>query len=390
MKKWPLGTAVRSLSNKAKRVEKENVVLADALNLLSPETKTYKPSLYSNLTKGSAHEQFKVDDMLNVSMPKSAHAHTTQTYINNLFFGLSSLHNKKSEVLHMNDRELHTYVKTIQSESKILETIQLLYYQQRLTPKLLIELTLNKHFNNLLKCCINLFDLKSQNLHWWSNPLSYIHYNIILLKKSHDLKQPLMIIKNLKDNFDAYYFPLAQAGRLSPFYERIIWKFYFEYTKQFNEVYYINKLSSVRSMFLIWESSMNSGEISRYILTNQHLNELQQIFFKVCSNAVIQRNINEELSLGPNSILLSNLKQISIKYKLYDLNDQPQDESLRLVYYSLVNSLENITSNQSKDLGEEDVASLTQLLLDLKAYKEIKLMNMYTDVVAENAVMVRA
>lgn len=366
---------VRAVSSKAKNLEKENVILADALNLLSPKDK-YRPSLLANLTKGSAHEQYKADDVLNIKMPSNVTStNNKEVYLKNLFFGLSELlANKKNEVLQMNDRELHVYAKTLTSEAKIFETIQLLQYQGRLTPRLLMELTLNRHLVNLARCPINLMEIEKVDLSW-KNPLFNVHYNIILLKKFQDLKKPLMVIKNLKQNFDKYYLPLIIEGKLSPFYERIVWKFYFEYIKQYNEVYYIDSLKSLKSAFLIWESSpaLHNGDIAKHLAQSNMLNELQSIFFRICADERTQACITEEMEQG-NSTLLSNLKQVSIKYKIYDMAEVPVDESSRLVYYSLINSLENIVSNRMA----LDSPSKMALLAEMKRYKEERLMNMNT------------
>lgn len=374
-----LRSAQRFISTK--KPISENVILADALNLLSPSlvrAKPFKPSLFNNLTKGSAHEQYKHDDIMNVKLPTNSNA---ENYVNNLLVGLQSstiINKSRYQLLTMSSKDLSTYIKTVTSEEKLFEIIQLFHYQNKLTVRLLTEIVLNRSLVNLTKGPINLINLNEGSIKInqtnsiqsyfnssksdisWNDPLNHIQFNIILLKKYHDLKKPLLIIKNLKEHFNSQYLPLIKSKKLSPFYERIIWKFNFEYIKQFDEMYYISNLNSLQSSFLIWESSSsNSIEICKYILENSpNLNSIQKIFLSLCCNPSIDTK------------LISALKKLSIKYKLYSLPEQPTNESSRLVFYSLVNSMEILMTNDFSKNQE-----LLQTLEDLKNFRQNKLLS---------------
>lgn len=347
----------------------ENAILADALNLLSPSPvrpKPYKPSLFNNLTKGSAHEQYKHDDIMNVKLPTRSNA---ENYVNDLLVGLQSstiINKSRYQLLTMSAKDLSTYIKNITSEEKLFEMILLFHYQNKLSVRLLTEIVLNRNLVNLAKGPINLVNLNDGAIKInsgsisskydvsWNDPLNHIQFNIILLKKYHDLKKPLLIIKNLKEHFNSQYLPLIKAHKLSPFYERIVWKFNFEYIKQFDEKYYISTLNSHQSSFLIWESSSsNNVEICKHILDTSNLNTIQNIFLSLCCNPSI------------DSKLISALKKLSIKYKVYNLPEQPTNESSRLVFYALVNSLESLIANDFEQNTE-----LVQTLEHLKSFRQ--------------------
>ncbi|KAK6455650.1 uncharacterized protein RJT20DRAFT_128945 [Scheffersomyces xylosifermentans] len=382
-------SVTRLISNKSKNFEPENVVLADALNLLSPTTETvhhettnstFKPSLFSNLTRGSATEQFKVDDLIKLPT-KTTTTHITENYVHNLLLGISSsnLVNKSniSALGEMSSKDLTTFIKSIKDEQRIFELIELFYSQNKLTLKVLTDLVLNKSVINLEKSPINLLELRNNaNLDW--DELSYTQFNIILLKKYHDLRKPLLIIKNLRENFSSKYYPLIEKNRLTSFYERIVWKFNFEYIKQFDELYYIKRLNSLKSSFLIWESSSeNNLKIVQSILEIHTLNKLQRIFLTVCANDLIQRDISQELSVGNVSKTLSNLKKISIKYQIYNLSEYPTNENSRSVYYSLINNVENLILNELIDREESQNLELLQLLKEIKQFREQYVMKLF-------------
>ncbi|ABN65818.1 predicted protein [Scheffersomyces stipitis CBS 6054] len=379
----------RLLSNKSKNTHPENVVLADALNLLSPSVTTeqsrttattFKPSLFSNLTKGSANEQFNVDDLIKLPA-KTTTNHITENYVNNLLLGIqsSSLVKKTSNYSSldsMNNKDLSAYIKTIKEETRIFELMELFYSQNKLSLRILTDLILNKNVVHLDKSPVNLFNLRSNNNIRWED-INYTQFNIILLKKYHDLRKPLLIIKNLRENFSSQYLPLIEQNKLASFYERIVWKFNFEYVKQFNELHYIKELNQLKSSFLIWESSSeNNCNIAKHILQNHKLNKIQTIFLSICANDLIQQTISHELLAGKSSKILSSLKKISIKYQLYNLSEFPNNESSRSLYYSLINSMENLILNELID-GEEQNVELLQNLKDIKQFREQYLMKLF-------------
>jgi hypothetical protein len=160
-----LRSAQRFISTK--KPISENVILADALNLLSPSlvrAKPFKPSLFNNLTKGSAQEQYKHDDIMNVKLPTNSNA---ENYVNNLLVGLQSstiINKSRYQLLTMSSKDLFTYIKTVTSEEKLFEIIQLFHYQNKLTVRLLTEIVLNRSLVNLTKGPINLINLNEGSI----------------------------------------------------------------------------------------------------------------------------------------------------------------------------------------------------------------------------------
>ncbi|KAK6463056.1 hypothetical protein DFJ63DRAFT_334618 [Scheffersomyces coipomensis] len=393
----------------------ENVVLADALNLLSPAkhnehtqqqryTADFKPSLYNNLTKGPASEQFKVEDFTHSSSKAYNNGsrdslkvnELTNKYVNTLLFGIKSsniINRFNLDLSSMSPKELSNYIKSITEEDKLMELIDLLYSQNKLNIKNLTEIVLNPGFKDFSKCSIDLLNI-NKNYIKFDSPIHYTQFNIILLKKFYDLKAPLQIIKNLKSNFDKYYFPLIKEKKLAPFYERIVWKFQFQYNRKvqksnLNELYYMNELNNLQSSFLIWESSSSSSltsyDINRviinYMLTEQasKLTALQLLFLKIC----IQNLNHFEDANTVNTKLLSNLKRISIRYHIYSLhsvNNAHNEENSRLVHYSILNKLEEFILNELIDpvaatsaggaISEAQSLDNIKLLKEIKSYRE--------------------
>ncbi|ODV81758.1 uncharacterized protein CANTADRAFT_3831 [Suhomyces tanzawaensis NRRL Y-17324] len=367
-------TIKRLISHKA---HPENVILADALNLLSPSeipkaASSFKPSLLTNFAKGSANERFNSDDLIKVKLPASGVHESAEVYLNNLLMGLQSSRIMSAkpnyQILEMSPKELATYIKSTSSEQRLFELMELFYYQNKLTPRIMTDIILNKHFVNVHQSPLKLTNLEALNLSW--RPINYTQIDILLMKKYHDLKKPLLILKNLKENFVTKYYPLVEANKLSPFYERIVWKFNFEYIKNLDEFYYIRKLNSLKSSFIIWESSLeNNHRISQYILENiSDLSEIQKLFLRVCCNDVVQTKVNEQLQVHQNSKLLSDLKKLSIKYKVNGLSDAPSSE-VRMNYYSLIKALEEILA----EAGDENGLAIRD---DLKRYKEMVVMKL--------------
>lgn len=373
MKRGRLERIIREPLRRFYLNKNENILLADALNLLSPTSDvknngSYKPSLLANLTKGSASEQFKEKDIITYNMPKPAN---TERFLNNLFSGIKSstlVDVTNHELLDMSGKELSTALKSITSETRLMEIGEMFYFQGRLTMKILTDIILNKHLKKLSSFPIDLNNLRA-NSHLTWNDLHYIQFQIILLKKYHDLKQPLLILKNLRMNFDNHYYPLIKSGKLAPFYERIVWKFYFEYIKQFDELYYIKQLTNIKSTFLIWEVSIaNSYKISSYALNNiSGLSTLQKSFFKICSTPIVRDLISSQLQDSYSSKVLSDLKRISIKHKIHSVTDSSASKAQRQNCYLLVDSLDSfITSilQNSKD------PELSLILEEIQSYKQ--------------------
>ncbi|KAI5968691.1 hypothetical protein CANMA_002127 [Candida margitis] len=333
----------------------ENEALADALNLLTKPTtqSTYKPSLFKSLTEGS------VDEQLSKAPPKvhiKHEPHISEHFVNNLLWGIkSSLLDSQinhSQLLNdMSAEELSSYTKRVKNMASLREIVQLFYNHDRLTPRILTDVLLNKSLKSLDNFPIDLN--KFEGIKGVDNR-AVLHLKIIMLKKYYDLNQPLDIIRNLKSNFAASYLPLIESHQLTPFYERIVWRFVFEYLRQYNEEYYIKSLKSLQSSFLIWESSSYTANqsIAQLILENHgELTKLQVLFLKIASSA--------------RTFDVPKLRKISIKYKLHKLKQQED----RKLLYAVLNELENLLiasqPNNTKSLLEELALYRLELVQDV-------------------------
>lgn len=407
--------------------KEDNVVLADALNLLSPNenekpqnsrlgdtsasvTSNYRPSLLSNLrgsetgpdelvSEPGLGKYFKGLELL------ESHKNQTsvQEHLDHLLAGINFVSqpnsNEKSsyELLNTSPKELLSYIRRLSTEQSIIQVFETFYYQNALTPKITMDLFLNKNVVDLNKFPIKLNKISSDDVCFksWTH-LDFLHVNIVLLKKFHDLKQPLQIIKNLQENFELQYLPSIKTGTLTPFYERIVWKFYFDYlllleaNQEKSEEFYIKSLNRLNSTFLIWESSIRrSTEIVQFALDHhkRELNPLQLAFLKLVGSRLTRDVIDQELAasspLNPKSRTLSKLKQMSIKYKIYGFPNITSNESLsietRSVLYLFINAMESIILDEfvtREGLLEADsVLEIMQLFKDIKMYKETELMN---------------
>jgi hypothetical protein len=351
--------SVRTVSTKT-----DDVMLADALNLLSPNE--YKPSLISNLTKGPVVEQYKNKDILNLALKRNTNH---DKYIQNLLHGLNTTSKfTADDILTLSNKSLCQYLKGIKSQRKLLEVFDLLYHHQKLNIRLITEIVLNAALVDLRLINLEKLHLTLQN---------QVQLEIILLKKYHDLNKPMQIIRNLKSNFNDSYYPLIKRKKLPSFYERIVWKFNFQYILQYDQIYYINHLDNLSSSFLIWESSPPNmhKQIVETIQKKHQLNRIQSLFLSALTNESIVSLINQQVTTHGSSELLSSLKKLSIKFKVYQLDDTINDDNTRLVYYLLINQLENVIFNQLLQNGNENIR-LIQLLNDVKCYRQDHLIKM--------------
>lgn len=321
---------------RSKNRKQENISLAAALNLLvkpTEPTKTYKPSLYDSLTKGSVEEQF---NKVPIHVP-IANDHVSDKFISNILHGIKSSNvstNHRgvnySQLYEMNRVDLSAFIANVDSQEILFDIMETFQNHNKLTPRVLTDIILNRRFHDLDKSPIDLIDLKqSTNF----QDLDVYKIQIVLLKKYHDLKQPLNIVKNLKHNFDSIYLPLIETRKLTPFYEKIIWHFTFDYLNQFKEPHYIETLNNLRTSFLIWETTKKrkSTQISQEILNfHTNLNDLQKLFLETASSVEDPTHI-------------SSLRKLSMKYRIYELH--PEDaklESFKKEFGDLVLTLNKI------------------------------------------------
>ncbi|KAG7661972.1 uncharacterized protein J8A68_004472 [[Candida] subhashii] len=371
----------------------ESLLLADALNLLSDSKQpphkpgAYKPSLYDNLTKGPANEQFAINnnnDEFSKALASKDSVKLSEQYINNLLTGIeySRLHSKSrpdySQLYAMDPNDLNVYIKELSNERFLLEIMESFYHNQKLTLTTLSNIILNRNFVHIKKSPIDLEHLE-KNIHLNLSDSEMIQLRIILLKKFHDLRLPLNVIKNLKNYFQDTYLPLIQRGELSAFHERIVWRYVIEYLKQYDASHYIKSLNNLKSSFYIWEvSHRNNGQIAKDILQTHKdsLNEIQTIFLKIVADPFIQEKILDQIDKHNNSKILTALKRISVKYKISSLEQLPETEESRKVYYALISDLEIFLGNLLvDDAGHDD---LKDLLGQLTVHRVRYIKDMYT------------
>ena len=336
-----LNFAARFIWNDHKSPKRpDDEALADALNLLSKPTSQpkYKPSLLKSLTGNPMDEQLSnVNQKLHVKQE----LHINERFVNNLLWGIkSSLLDSginHSQLLNMTVEELSSYIKRIKNEDLLRDIVQVFLNNDKLKPRILTDILLNKSLKSLDNFPVDLSRFEDIA---GIDERGAIHLKIIMLKKYYDLNQPLNIVRNLKLNFAACYLPLIQIHQLTPFYERSVWRFVFEYLRQYNEEHYIKSLRSLQSSFLIWESSLytSSQTIARLILENHgEMTHLQVLFFKIAS---ITRTSE-----------VPKLRRISIKHKLYQ--GREDRKTLYAVLYELDNFLMSSRPEQAKSLLEE-------------------------------------
>ncbi|RCK60762.1 hypothetical protein Cantr_08054 [Candida viswanathii] len=301
--------------NKSQPQEQENTALADALNLLVKSTEQVKqPTLYSSLTKGPVEEQFK---HVEANIPESMTRLSNQFMIdilNDINTSDITRHGiNYSELYKMNNRELHAFISGLTSEESLYEIVRTFHSHNKLTLGVLISALLNKNLKHLVLFPLNLSQLRSDPQFSESDVTKI---EVIMLKKHHDLKMPMNVIRLLVQNFESKFLPLIKSGAMTPFYERIVWRFVFEYLKQYKELHYIEQLNNIRSSFLIWETSMkNSNSVAKDILAHhKDLKGLQKHFMTIAS----ADNLTADK--------LKTLKRMSIRYRISLLD--PVDNEL--------------------------------------------------------------
>ena len=373
-----------------------NVVLADALNLLSPKPQVqnhinYKPSLLYALTTGGGLDKTKLEPYLKYDMPESS----VNEHLEKLVSGISVVYQKdigkvSHKSLSLPYRELKSLIWSIKDENELIELVRLFYGQNKLTAKIMLHVIMNKNLQDLRKLPFDLQSINSVTFPSWKE-IDFIHINVAMLKKYYDLKEPLLIIRNLRKNFHVRYLPMIKEAKLSPFYERIVWKFYFEYTSTLDpescndEAHYIRALDSLKSSFLIWESSLaKSSVIAKLILHSYQskMHPLQMFLLRLSSCRLVEKLDKPHLVNGHmrHVSLLSCLKKISIKHKIYALpkDDNKMSVEARASCYAIINSLEGLLANYLRNstsfLPENPYVELQSIYETIKIYKETVLL----------------
>lgn len=205
-----------------------------------------------------------------------------------------------AELLLLPPKDLSKYVKRVREELRLRQLIALLSSHEVLTPQILTDIVLNPSLRHP-ETVPALLDTRS-HFAWWT-PLQHSQFDIVLLKKWDDLDRPLTIIKNLKQNMGTYL-ALIKKGQLSPFFERIVWKYHFDYIRDHDELYYVAQVL-LRLAFLIFEASRSEvlGRVAAKICEHHEVLGLARLFLAVAK-----------------AVPSPNIKRLSIKYKPW----QPQ------------------------------------------------------------------
>lgn len=323
------------------------MILAEALGLLSPtrSANDYKPSILRNLQKGPVTEHYneiKSDLLPHYEIPLVDHRKNMGRLIEDLQAAVGMSPRKVTMT-----KDIKDSFNSLTSEDELLDLLRLSFYQNELTPQLLNQILLNPNIQNLsrLPFDVESLDKTAFKKNGWL-PIHFTQFQILLMKKYYDLKKPLQIVKLLNNHFVSTFFPLIQKGELLPFYERIVWKFCFEYLEQYEESAMIEDLYSLRSSVLIWEASLEENcAVAQKILTFHALPPLTRLFFELAACKPLQLIINAELQ-SQKSPTLSELKKISSKSKLYKI-DKLSTVIERALAYSLIHSLDQFLDLQA-------------------------------------------
>ncbi|GEQ71043.1 hypothetical protein JCM33374_g4724 [Metschnikowia sp. JCM 33374] len=360
------------------------VSLAGALGLLSPskditKSPSYKPSLFQTLQRGSvseqlaeiasetapdfglsrAHHQNHIEAVMANLHHASEHVSWSTTSKNDAKGSRPGIYAGKST-----EKQLKRHIKALRNEAELLDLVRGLYMENKLTLSLFMDFLLSRHLQDLSKLPFDVANVNHAALskNGWTT-INFTELKILLLKKYHDMEQPLEIIKILKNCFIREFFPLINTHSVSPFYERIVWKFYFEYIGLGQECATIETLDSLRSSFLIWEATTKNTAKTLDKIAHQHsLNTPQRLFLKVASCAPVQKKIDTELLVG-KSPLLSALKKVSWKFKIYKAVDA-EDVASRAFAFSLMHSLEDLLGEHFSGDGDSD--NIAGLLSELR------------------------
>lgn len=336
--------------------QKQNSLsLADALGLLLPKksvkaTTQYKPSLFRNFQKGSVTEHFdeiKHELVSELKLPETGRKHD----IDSLLADLTMASRRPKHRVPQQD--MKRYVQALESEEELLELLRLAFYQKELLMQLMTRFMLNKKLRDLSKLPFDVHKMTHATFasNGWTET-EFAEFKILLMKKYFDTDKPMLIVRILKESFDKEFLPKIRARQLVPFYERIVWKFYFEYAAMGTELEVIKELDCVRSSFLIWESaSAQSDRIARGILNHNSLSPAQALFLRLVTSAPVKQQITLELQLG-RSPLLSTLKRLSAKLKIYNISNAG-DVVSRASLYAMVNLVEKLVGSAFPNWHDE-------------------------------------
>lgn len=348
---------VRTLFSSRLARKEDPALLANALGLLLPKknvksASAYRPLIFRHLQKGDVTENYAEirRELLPEPAIPSSIDHSQQ--VNFLLMDLQAAAAKMPSKSKALEKNLLKHVTALQSEDELIELVCLSLQQNKLSLALLTRFLLNRHLKQLHRLPFNIDNLDRTLFcrNGWTQQ-NFVEFDVLLMKKYHDLNKPLMIVKILREQFEGLFLPLIQSRLLLAFYERIVWKFYFEYQlhPERNETYYVKSLNNLRSTLSMWESSSHNNRaiLETALKVHEDLSPLQRTFIQLCVSEPAQATIAKQLETG-RSRLLGELKKISIRYKLAGVASASDSDSvaIRAHGYSLIHAVESLIKRE--------------------------------------------
>lgn len=367
-------TVIRTFSSSRLAHKEDPALLANALGLLLPNknvknASAYRPLILRHLQKGDVAENYAEirRELLPDPAIPSLVDHSQQ--VSSLLMDLQAAAPQVAAKTKTVEKNLLKHVTALQSEDELVELVCLSLQQNKLSLALLTRFLLNRHLKQLHRLPFNIDNLDRAlfGLNGWTEQ-NYVEFDVLLMKKYHDMNKPLMIVKILRAQFEQLFLPLIQNRQLLAFYERIVWKFYFEYQlhPDKNEAYFVRTLNNLRSTITMWESSSHNNKaiFEAALKVHQNLSPLQKAFIQLSVCDAVQAVISKQLETG-RSKLLGELKKISIRYKLAGVLPASDSDSVavRAHGYSLIHALESLIKREFPNwASHKQLASLMNVL----------------------------
>lgn len=321
-------------------LKKPKPPINDALNVFTKPKKPYKPSLLLSVAYGPVTERFKLAPM---AADKTEFNTTKLVDILDVISVPKETMEMNHEFLELSDQKFRSRVANISDEKTLLDIVKFLYHHKKLSPSKMTNILMNKHLKNLQLLPFHANNIEKSDISW--PEIEYVKFKINLLRKHHNLRQPLNIVKSLQTNRSVFLKSVTEK-LITQFHERVFWKFYFEYMKQDEQVM-INELDDIYHSFTIWESSRNNNQYISNIILNKHkLTDLQSVFLRICSSDRINQMIDEDYQV------LQYLKKISIDHKIWQLGQLDDSIKTRATQYLVIDALEQLLSKTS---GEKNI-----------------------------------
>lgn len=329
-------------------IKRQKSSFIDALNIFSKNKRPYKPSIITSATRGPVVEQFK--HIANKVPPKNDIDIGRLVNIVDMAAASKETLEYNEKLMKVSDSEFRNMMKAVNEESQLVRICEFLYFHERLTYNRLTAIILNRNLVTMKRLP---FDVDHLSLGW--SEIDKVKFDILLMRKYASSHKPLSIIKKLNDHYECRFLPMIVNKKLPQYYERLVWKYYFDYVSQ-NEREMILKLNDIKHSMTIWESSLKRNHtVAGYILEiHQDMNEILALFFKIYNDPKVQEAIQHDLQSNKYSQVLSNLKKISINHQLYkvgDLNNTTTEQ--RAEYYMALDALERFANAYNSSLTSQ-------------------------------------